>query len=370
MFGSRNFLFAKSGGGVAGSKLFVWGANNGNLGLNDTASRSSPVQVGALIDWAKVSVGQGSFGVKTNGTLWAWGANYYGGLGLGDTVNRSSPVQVGALTNWSTPDIGAYFGFCIKTDGTLWSCGRNNFGQLGNGNTTDTSSPVQIGSSTTWSAISAGGSNNEEKSILAVDNGKLFAWGRNYFGQLGQNDTIDRSSPVQIGALTTWKNPTSPRNMACTKTDGTLWAWGSNGYGQLGLGNTVNRSSPIQVGALTNWETPANSSLFSTCVKTDGTLWSWGWGLNGGTGQGNTNQYSSPKQVGALTNWEIPFVSGSFSAGCRKTDGTLWTWGSNSVGQLGLGDTANRSSPVQVGALTTWTLPSGSNTSVSCLQTP
>jgi len=369
MFGSRNFLFAKASAAGAQFKLFMWGANSsGQLGLGDINSRSSPVQVGALTDWSKVSVSTGSLGVKNNGTLWSWGANYYGQLGSGNTINRSSPVQVGALTNWATPSAGAGFSLCLKTDGTLWVWGGSYYGQLGLGNRTNRSSPVQLGSSTTWTAISAGDASAGDKSVLAVDNGKLFAWGRNLTGQLGQGNTIDRSSPVQVGALTTWAIPSSARNAMCTKTDGTLWSWGDNSTGQLGQNNTIYRSSPVQVGALTNWATPAAAAQYSLCVKTDGTLWSWGWGNFGALGLNDTNNRSSPTQVGALTNWSIPQINNPQFAACSKTDGTLWSWGRNFDGSSGLGNTTSYSSPKQVGALNTWVLPDGFAGATSCLQ--
>jgi alpha-tubulin suppressor-like RCC1 family protein len=94
--------------------------------------------------------------VKTDGTAWLWGAGNYGGLGLGNTTNYSSPVQLGALTTWSKVTSGKRFKEAIKTDGTLWAWGGNSFGALGDGTETARSSPVQIGALTTWVALSQG----------------------------------------------------------------------------------------------------------------------------------------------------------------------------------------------------------------------
>ena len=148
-----------------------------------------------------------------------------------------------------------------------------------------------------------------------------------------------------------------------------LWAWGNNDRGQLGLGNITNYSSPKQIGALTTWSTASGGpGNFVLAVKTDGTLWSWGRNAAGQLGLGNTTDYSSPKQVGALTAWSKVFQTNGASASI-KTDGTLWSWGQNAYGELGLGNTIYQSSPNQVGALTTWSTISGNSSQFLALKT-
>ena len=291
--------------------LWTWGYNDkgqlGNdapVGTYPSGRLSSPVQVGSLTTWSKISGGEShSIATKTDGTIWSWGGNYgdgYGQLGLGDTAARSSPVQIGALTTWLQIATGALHTMAIKTDGTMWAWGRGQEGRLGQGNTTNRSSPVQIGALTTWSKITA----TSATSFAIKTDGTLWGWGYNAYGQIGDGTTTNKSSPVQIGALTTWSSIDGGNgSVLAIKTDGTLWSWGYNPYGSLGVGNTTDRSSPVQIGALTTWSAVSAGSFTSAAIKTDGTLWSWGYNAQAQLGLGNTTDRSSPVQVGSLTNW-------------------------------------------------------------------
>ena len=285
--------------------------------------------------------------------LWGVGQNEtYGQLGIDNGNNNvSSPVQVGALTTWKNASAGQQTMLMTKSDGTLWAVGKSNNGQLGQGNTTTYTSPVQVGALTDWSDISAAGN----MALGIKTDGTLWGMGYNDNGRLGDGTTTNRSSPVQVGAETTWtKVRTTGANGLAIKTDGTIWAWGYNNEGVLGQGNTTSTSSPVQIGALTDWSSVTGaegSSAFA--IKTDGTMWAWGANTNGALGVGDTTYRSSPTQIGALTTWSIVEGGGKFGAAI-KTDATMWAWGLNSMGQLGQGNTTNYSSPVQVGALTTW----------------
>jgi alpha-tubulin suppressor-like RCC1 family protein len=247
--------------------LWTWGSNaNGELGLNNTTNYSSPVQVGALFTWASVTKGSyHMLAVKTDGTLWAWGKQpYFGQLGLGNTTNYSSPKQVGADVNWAKVSAGYSSSLAIKTDGTLWAWGSNANGQLGLGNTTAYSSPKQVGSSIDWFSVSAG-----NRFTLAIKtDGTLWAWGGNAKGQLGLGDTTNRSSPVKVGTAKWNKVIAGSFSTIATSSGGSLWAWGNNNFGQLGLGNTTDYSAPKQIGALTTWQDVSNAQYFTLAVKT------------------------------------------------------------------------------------------------------
>jgi alpha-tubulin suppressor-like RCC1 family protein len=334
--------------------LFVWGFNSyGELGTNDTVSRSSPVQTVSLsANWKYISNGYRSVAaIKTDGTLWLWGENDGGKLGDNTTLNRSSPVQtVSGGTNWKQIALGFSGAASIKTDGTLWTWGKNFFGALGDNTTVARSSPVQVGSGNNWNQVSL-----TSDTVHAVKaDGTLWGWGYSGSeGTIGDNAKITRSSPVQI-AGTNWKQvATGTLSTAAIKTDGTLWAWGENISGNLGDGTTSYRSSPVQIGSGTDWKIVRNAVNWYA-IKNNGTLWTTGQNFYGNLGDNTTVYRSSPVQtVSSSSDWK--YVSPSaYSVSAIKIDGTLWTWGYNDTGELGVNNTLGRSSPVQVGSNYNW----------------
>ena len=346
--------YAKTG------SLWLCGRNYyGQLGNNATVDRSSPIQtIAAGTNWKLVSCGDyNTTAIKTDGTLWTWGYNNFGQLGNNTTTNRSSPAQtVAGGTNWK--QVYAYYSHtaAIKNDGTLWLWGRNNYGQLGDNTTVNKSSPVQtVAAGTNWKQVACG----PNRTAAIKTDGTLWLWGWNNYGQLGTNNTTSRSSPVQtVSGGTNWKQVACDNHVAAIKTDGTLWLWGGNGYGQLG-DNTINsfsgKSSPVQtVASGTNWKQVSCGYWNTVAIKTDGTLWAWGYNYYGALGDNTTVNKSSPVQtVAGGTNWKQVFSKKPTAA--IKTDGTLWIWGANSMGALGDNTTVNKSSPVQtVAGGTNW----------------
>lgn len=338
------------------ASLYSWGLNtNGQLGLGDTIHRSSPTQVGQLDTWSTVAGGSNfAVATKSDGTMWSCGSNNVGQLGLNISYsyNRSSPVQVGVLTTWSFVSGRSDFAGALKKDNTLWVWGNGAQGQLGQvTSSASRSSPVQVGSQAEWANFSCGAG-----TMLAIkSNGTLWAWGQNNFGQVGDGTTVSKSSPTQIGSDTSWSVVAGGGGTwsAAIKSDGTLWAWGRSNQGQLGQNDLVSRSSPVQIGALTDWSSIAcaQSTLFA--IKTNGTLWAVGQGGNGELGDNTTVSKSSPVQIGSDTNWSS-IRAGNIFAIATRSDTTLWSWGYNAYGQLGDGTRINRSSPVQIGTRTDW----------------
>ena len=198
------------------------------------------------------------------------------------------------------------------------------------------------------------------------DSGGLFRTGYNVQGEIGDGTTVDRRALnpafVQIGSGTDWEwnsasgNTTDQLATAYgVKTDGTGWIWGEASYGKLGNGTTTpNICSPIQIGSLTDWKQMNGGQWHSAAVKTDGTLWTWGRNNYGQLGVGNTTDYSSPVQVGSLTDWDYVVCSAGVTS-ALKTDGTVWGFGQGWYGSLGQGNETDHSSPVQLGSYTDWT---------------
>ena len=335
--------------------LYTWGGSTyGDSGRNTSGPSvyvSSPAQVGAGENWYNISGYGDGFtycASKTNGTLWAWGWNDDGQLMQNDRTNRSSPVQVPG-TDWAISGAGGNANvWGIKTDGSLWGAGNNGYGALGQNNTTKYSSPMQVPG--TWStAKNKFGGNHRAAAAIKAD-GTLWAWGENESGWLGQNNTTNYSSPRQIGTDTDWDTISKPPRylQAAIKTSGELWVWGSGNKGQFGTnqsGDNYRRSSPVQVPG-TTWKLVCGGVDSVNATKTDGTLWSWGSNTWGALGHNNEGSLSSPTQLPG-TDWDIPLNFDRVTGGI-KTNGTLWLSGRNDIGRLGQNTTTTYSSPVQI----------------------
>jgi len=183
-------------------------------------------------------------------------------------------------------------------------------------------------------------------------------------GTAWEVDTLDGGTGQTLAKFAAGTN-----HSIAIKTDGTLWAWGENFNGQLGLGTTnLGTTSPAQVSAATNWSQVAAGEYHSLAIKTDGTLWVWGYNNAGQLGLGDTTQRTLPTQLGTATNWS-KVIGGLNTTFAIKTDGTLWAWGWNASGGLGVGDTADHIVPTQVGTDTNWSEVTAENNHALAIKT-
>lgn len=332
------------------SYLWLAGANtSGQIGDDTTASKSSPVQtVTGGTAWKQVSGGYGhSASIKFDGTLWVWGDNAYGQLAKNNVTSYSSPVQtISNVTGWTQVSCGGTHTASIKDDGTLWVWGNNQFGQLGTNTVAAYSSPVQtVTAGSTWSSVSCG---YNHTAAIKTD-GTLWLWGLNTNGALGDNTIIHRSSPVQTAAGgTNWFQVSCGYNITgAIKEDGTLWMWGSNNNGELGINSTVSQSSPVQtVMGGNNWKQVTCGADHVLALDCNENIWAFGKNTSGQLGNSTTTSYSSPVQISTDSSWSKVFAGGNHSIAIKK-DRSLWVWGENGDGQLGTGTVGDQSSPVQ-----------------------
>ncbi|MBN2128069.1 MAG: hypothetical protein JW741_01175, partial [Sedimentisphaerales bacterium] len=356
--------------------VWAWGYNyDGQLGDGTTNYRSAPVQVvdgagGLLAGMTAIAAGgEHSLALRNDGTVWAWGQNWWGKLGDGTTTDRSAPVQVadgagGLLTGMTAIAAGGEHSLALRNDGTVWAWGDHYQRRFGDGTTTDPSAPVQVvdgagGFLTGVTAIAAGG----QHSLVLRNDGTVRAWGDNYDGQLGDGTTNHHSAPVQVvdGSRGLFTGATAVAaghgHSLALRNDETVWAWGYNYNGQLGDGTTTDRSVPVQVvdgagGFLTGMTAVAAGSSHSLAIRNDGTVWAWGYNYNGQLGDGTTTDRSAPVQVvdgaGGFLTGVMAITAGGGHGLALKTDGTVWAWGLNWWGQLGDGTTDLTFAPVQV----------------------
>jgi alpha-tubulin suppressor-like RCC1 family protein len=295
--------------------------------------------------------------IRTNGSLWAWGLNSQGQLGNGTTAGSYSPVQVGEDTDWESVDVNASASLALKTDGSLWTWGNNASGQLGSGTIAGQSStPSEVdGGGVTWGSASCGVAHT----LAIKKDGSLWAWGNNIYGQLGLGiSSLSIPTPTRVSPIgVTWNSVSCGyAHTLAIKSDGTLWAWGYNIAGQLGLGDGgsgTQRYSPVKVGEDNDWASVSCGWTHTLALKTDGSLWAWGSNYHGQLGLGYFGgSVLAPERVLPIgVTWDS-VSCGDFHTLAIKSDGTLWAWGSNQFGQLGLGNSGfetNKNTPVPVG---------------------
>jgi len=384
----------------ANGTLWGWGSNIAGelgvaLGTNEWGKRINshiPIQVGADTNWTSVSISCGlTVAIRADGTLWGWGASWHDQLGVdlgtnewGERTNSHIPIQMGRDTNWASVSAGSGFTVAIRTDGTLWAWGRKtsfDFYETTSIIVTDYgNTPIQIGTATNWTSVFAGDSHT----VALKNDGSLWAWGSNMYGQLGDGTVIDRLVPIRIGTDSDWASVSTGFNFTMAiKADNTLWAWGNNQWWHFGdgTGGSVMRSdvsgihlTPTQLGTEANWvHVSANmrglrwrgSGIHIVAVRTDGSMWAWGRKIDASThtilSYGNT-----PTRIGSDINW-ASVSAGSIHTVAIREDGSLWAWGMGfchddgmTYGLLGHTMLSESFTPVQI-----WITPNQASISTS-----
>jgi alpha-tubulin suppressor-like RCC1 family protein len=376
-----------------GDGVYCWGYNaSGQLGTGDQLASTTPVSA-ASGDYRDVSAHyDSSCAVQEEGLLYCWGNNTYAQLGTGDVGDRLSPTLVGPTQRFSRVATGVHTCAIHAADSSLWCWGGNGRGQSGTvGTTIDVPTLFDDGE---WVDVTVGGEHScgvradgrvlcwgmaltgqlghdpgtQKAEPLALEGedwigvnagptsscgwregGRAFCWGATDYGQLGNGETIHSLTPVRVGTDDDWRSVSVNYAHSCAiKTDNRLFCWGTNDIGRLGIGSSVSSETPVQVPG--GW-TQVAAGVHHTCAL-DLNSWAWCWGLNaeGQLGVGATPPgSSSPLAVSVDGPFDALAAGDHFNCALRDT-GTLFCWGDNGFGQLGIGNTNDQPIPQSVEA--------------------
>ncbi|PKN22879.1 MAG: hypothetical protein CVU65_14635 [Deltaproteobacteria bacterium HGW-Deltaproteobacteria-22] len=298
--------------------------------------------------WTTVSAGNThTCAVRSNGTVWCWGSNTSGQLGNSSTIDSQIPVQVSTISSGATMVSVGRSHSCAIVSGAIKCWGNNSYGQLGDGSTDMSTKPVAVTNMTSLvTRISAG-----QYHTCAVKSGSAYCWGRNANGQLGNGTTSNSSVPFGVTSMSSGISMISAGyNHTClVKTDHSSYCWGSNTYGQLGDNSTTQRLLPVPVASGMTGGSIISAGGNHTCaLTTTGAVYCWGYNSSGQLGIGNTSNRSVPTSVSSLGTGNTHIAAGGDHTCAAVYRGGAKCWGKNSDGQLGNNGLTNQTSPDDV----------------------
>ncbi len=328
--------------------LKYWGLVDGAFGTNPAvALTTTNFPISGPITAVSSSRNASACALKADGTVWCWGINSNGQLGNGTNVDSvNTPVKVTGLANISSVGVGRFHA-CAASEklGKVWCWGYNGYGQLGNSTTASSSLPVEV-SYMGYNVRPRKLAITDYSSCVLQDSGQTYCWGNNDYGQLGIGQTASYDFPVQVGIDRNIKDIAAGGIHVCyVKTNNSLWCWGGNYVGQIGNGTTTAASTPVLV--LNNTATVTAGAQHTCALQNDGSVYCWGFNGDGELGNGASTNALSPTPV--------PNLFGALSISSTNNHNCAWLgdlnvacWGANDYGQLGTGDYVNAYTPIYV----------------------
>lgn len=329
---------APAAGGAGGAVPETGGADSGGAsqtgGIGGTAPLLVPGPSGAAL---QVDAGNAHSCGIADGGLYCWGENGAGQLGLGDFTARITPSPVEAGLAWDAVSTGYEF-TCALRAGSVWCVGAGSNGQLGSGAFSSSTEFVEVVLPGAATAVEAG----FEFACALLADARVFCWGAGTEGQLAQDDPfpepgLSSAIPVEVPGGAFAMVAAGQGHGCGVKVDGALYCWGRNASGELGLGASADQQirTPQRVGADSDWATVAAGQNHTCAIRADGSLWCWGDNPDGQLGLGDTEPRFDPTLVSGLDDVEAVALD-TFHTCALRASGELLCAGRNDEGMLGV----------------------------------